>query len=143
MNFEYGDVFDKIYKVISLFFNVTKAKLDRTDIGDLYNCFTQIQLYINETISSNFLKINEVAGQETVKQEKSFFDDYDIEEGYIEEDEEESVYNIYRESLNNIIKYAIKNMRMSYKESIECNLSEMLDYIVFNIKNDMENRDED
>lgn len=143
MNTEYEDIYEKIYRVILLFFNVTARKLNNKSIFELYYCFTQIQLYINETINDKFIEINEASGVETVKQEKSFFDEYDLEEGYEDEEEQKSIHDIYKETLNCTIKYAINNLKMSYKECIECNLSEMLDYIAFNIKYDIENKDDD
>ncbi|NFA42138.1 hypothetical protein EXM65_05990 [Clostridium botulinum] len=143
MNVECDDIYDKIYNVILLFFNITKIKLNKVSIYDLYYCFTQIQLYINEMITDKFININEASGNVVIEQEKSFFDDYDLEEGYEEEKEEKSIYEIYKNTLNCTIKYAINSLKMSYKECIECNLSEMLDYIVFNIRYDLENKNDD
>lgn len=128
--------------MILLFFNTTTGKLNNKSIFELYYCFTQIQLYINEIITEKFIKINEASEVENVEKEKSFFDDYDKEEGY-EDEEEKDIYDILKDSLNCTIKYAISNLEMSYKECIECDLSEMLDYIIFNIRYDIENKDDD
>lgn len=143
MNAEYKDNYDKIYKIIKLFFDITTIKLNNKSIFELYYCFTQIQLYINKLINDKFLKINEASGQKKVKQEKSIFDDYDRENGYIEEDQNENIFEIYKNTLNCTIRYAINNLKMSYKECIECDLSQLLDYIAFNIKYDIEHKEDD
>ncbi|EES48831.1 hypothetical protein NE172_05305 [Clostridium botulinum] len=143
MNTEYDDIYDEIYNVILLLFNITKAKLNKASIYELYYYFNQIQLYINETINNKFIEISKASGNEVVEKEKSIFDDYDKENGYEGEEEQKSIYEIYKETLNCTIKYAINNLKMSYKECINCNLSEMLDYIVFNIKYDLEHKDDD
>ncbi|MCS6110709.1 hypothetical protein FC753_04115 [Clostridium botulinum] len=143
MNNECDDIVDKIYKVIVLFFDITARKLDKVSIYDLYYCYVQINLYINEMINDKFIEINKAGGNEPVEKEKSIFDDYDKENGYEDEEENKNIYEVYKNTLNCTIKYAINNLKMSYKECIECNLSEMLDYIVFNIRYDLENKNDD
>ncbi|WP_252247137.1 hypothetical protein [Clostridium sp. ZBS4] len=142
MNVEYDDIFNKIYKIIKY---LIKDRIQQSDLDifDLYYCYTYLNLYINETINDKFVEISKASGNEVVEKEKSIFDDYDKENGYEDEEENKNIYEVYKNTLNCTIKYAINSLKMSYKECIECNLSEMLDYIVFNIRYDLENKNDD
>ncbi|NFO65431.1 hypothetical protein FDC27_00320 [Clostridium botulinum] len=142
MNVEYDDIFNKIYKIIK---HLIQDRIQQSDLDifDLYYCYTYLNLYINETINDKFVEISKASGNEVVEKEKSIFDDYDKENCYEDEEENKNIYEVYKNTLNCTIKYAINSLKMSYKECIECNLSEMLDYIVFNIRYDLENKNDD
>ena len=123
-----------IYKVIALLFSkeLTKTKLDKMDILEIHLCYMEIQLYIQELIHNKFTKISEIGNNENIEIKGSYLDDYDLEEGYETEEEiRKSNNELYKEILNYNIKYSIERLKNSYKESTECNLSELLDFIIF------------
>lgn len=123
----------------------TQSKLNKLDITEIYYIYTWITLYVKETISDKFIEIGKVNGGKTIEKEKSIFDEYDEENGYIEKEKEEekSVYDIYINTLNCTIKYAINSLKNSHKECMECDLSEMLDYIIFDLKYEKEHKEND
>lgn len=111
---------------------ITNSKLDKLDIMDVYGCYLEIQLYINEQIHYKFTKIAEIGSSEKVEYIGSALDDFDMKEGYETEDDiKKNNYELYKEILNYNIKYSIECLKNSYKESIECNLNELLDFIIF------------
>lgn len=129
-----------IYNIINLMFGkeISISKLDKLDIGHIYYCYNQIQLYINEEIHKKFSNIANING--VIDEGESGFDEFDKEEGYVGDMEEKNVYETYKEILNYNIKYSIDYLKNSYKESMECNLSELLDFILFDKKYRMESK---
>lgn len=99
-------------------------------------------------IKKVILNINNKIGDvffEKVEKEKSAFDEYDRENGYedIEEDET-NIYDLYLNILNNLFKISKKAFGNSLKQSLEMDLSELLDYFIYYTENlDEENNDED
>lgn len=99
-------------------------------------------------IKKVILNINNKIGDvffEKVEKEKSAFDEYDRENGYedIEEDET-NIYDLYLNILNNLFKISKKAFGNSLKQSLEIDLSELLDYFIYYTENlDEENSDED
>ena len=66
----------------------------------------------------------------------SVFDQCDRETGYIEETSQEKIWESYRENLDTVLQICIKNMRNSYKECLESDLSDLLDYVMFQVEYD-------
>lgn len=99
-------------------------------------------------IKKVILNINNKIGDiffEKVEKEKSAFDEYDRENGYedIEEDET-NIYDLYLNILNNLFKISKKAFGNSLKNSLDMDLSELLDYFIYYTENlDEENNDED
>ena len=145
MNNKIDDVILQMYKTITLMFGTTKSNLDKMDISNIYACNVQIQLYIQELINNKFIKIGEINEVEKVEKEKSIFDEYDEENNYIDEEEknEKTVFEMYKYSLFCMIKYAIKELKNSHGECMKCNLSEMLDYIAFDLQYKNEHKDDE
>lgn len=136
-----SDILISMCNIITLMFGVRRDSLEKTDIFKIYASNIQIQLYIQEIINNKFIKIAEMNG-EIVEQKGSAFDEFDEENGYINKEEEKNVYERYKETLNYILRYSINALNNSYKESIECNLAEMLDYIIFNLEYEKENKED-
>lgn len=112
------------------------------DILDICYVYTYLQLYIEEYVLNKLIEIGKINKVDEVKKEKSFFDDYDIENGYEEcQQEDKNVYEKSIYTINCLIKYAIRELKMSYRNCIKCNLSEMLDYILYNLEYERDNKD--
>lgn len=139
-----------IYRIIKLIFGVEKSKLDKIEIFKIYSAFGLIKDYIEVNIHNKFTKIANVSDEEVDKNEGiSAFDEIDKE--YEEENKDNleenniNIFDVYKDILNYNIKYSIELLKNSYKESVECNLIELLDFIYFNkkitIKDNKENDD--
>lgn len=119
---------------------LTNAKTD--DILDICYIYTYLQFYLDEYVMQKLVDIGKVNSVKEAEKEKSIFDDYDEENGYTEDEvEEENIYvkSIY--TINCLIKYAIRELKMDYRDCIKCNLSEMLDYILYNLKYERDNKE--
>lgn len=117
-------------------------------IRDLYNLEIYETLSIFYLIKKVILNINNKIGDiffEKIEKEKSAFDEYDIENGYEDNEEDETnIYDTYLNILNNLFKISKKIFGNSLKQSLEMDLNELLDYFIYYTENlDEENIDED
>ncbi|MFR8871626.1 MAG: hypothetical protein ACLVIH_16720 [Paraclostridium sordellii] len=99
-------------------------------------------------IKKVILNINNKIGDiffEKIEKEKSAFDEYDIENGYEDNEEDETnIYDTYLNILNNLFKVSKKAFGNNLKQSLEMDLNELLDYFIYYTENlDEENIDED
>lgn len=119
-------------------FNLSKSNLDKMDITDILVLNEFLKLYIYNTINKKLEEINNINKIET---KKSLFDEYDEENGYVEEDKE-SPYKIMKDNINYFIKYGNVNCKTSLKDLYEMNLYDLLDYLRFNIIYENENEED-
>ena len=101
------------------------------EVFDLFETYIFIRKYVNKIQD----RIREIfIGNEEIKIEKSAFDDYDKENGYLDEElEEENIYDNYLNVINNIIQYSIKNFKNSLEATLNMDIFDLLDYIEFSI----------
>ena len=116
---------------------------DENDLLYLYSAV--IRVVFNDRIEEEEIEQLDVAevfstlnGSQQVEDQGSAFDEYDRENGYIEEHSQEEIWETYRNALDNILQICIKNMRNSYKDCLESDLSDLLDYVVFQVEYDRE-----
>lgn len=135
---------DYIYKILTIFFNVSVKDLDKIEVNKIYEIYYNIALRV-EDINKN---INELGNKENEQVEKveykgSVFDSFDEEneDEFDIEIEEENRYTYYLESLNYIFKYAITSCRNSIKDCLELSILDLIDYIEFDIKYNEEHKD--
>lgn len=126
---------DLIYKTVSIIFSNSNVKrIDKLPIEVIFEIYFWLQfevVKIEEKINSIFLR-----GEEPIKKEKSIFDDYDRENGYLD-DEEETLNQAEEriEIVNRLIKYGIENFRNSLVETLEMDIFIFLDFLDFSINN--------
>lgn len=101
------------------------------EIYEVFETFLYIKKYVNKIQD----RIREIfIGNEDITIEKSAFDDYDKENGYLDEElEEENIYDSYLNVINNIIQYSIKNFKNSLESTLNMDIFDLLDYIEFSI----------
>ncbi|MDM0470695.1 hypothetical protein QTH28_00225 [Clostridium perfringens] len=99
------------------------------EIYDFFETYIFIRKYVDKIQD----RIREIfVGDEVI--EKSAFDEYDKEEGYLDEElEEENIYDNYLKVIDNIIQYAIKNFNNSLEATLNMDILDLLDYIEFSI----------
>ncbi|EOU1877967.1 hypothetical protein F6J56_05855 [Clostridium perfringens] len=100
------------------------------EIYDFFETYIFIRKYVDKIQD----RIREIfIGNEEITIEKSAFDDYDRENGYLEEIEEENIYDNYLNVIDNIIHYSINNFNNSLEATLNMNVLDLLDYIEFSI----------
>lgn len=127
--------------VIRVVFNdrIEEEEIEQLDVVEIVNTFKQINEKVDITVNAKIREISDILnGNTQVEDEGSAFDDYDRENGYIEEKDQEEVWESYKNALDNILQICIKNMRNSYKDCLESDLSDLLDYVVFQVEYDRE-----
>ena len=119
---------------MALIFNVNKHITSEFELIDMLGIDAFIELYIKEEVDTRLKNFTT-----QVKVCKSKFDDFDLEEGYVKEDEElNRIYDSYINLVNTLFRYAINNCNCSLQECKDMNFCELLDYI----KDDVEFREE-
>ena len=114
-------------------------EIEQLDVADVVNTFRTITEIIDASVNEKIREISELLnGSQQTEDQGSAFDDYDRENGYIEEQSQEEVWESYRNALDNILQICIRNMRNSYKDCLESDLSDLLDYVVFQVEYDRE-----
>lgn len=128
-------------EIIRTVFNdrIEEEEIEQLDLAEIVDTFKIIVEVIDACINQKIREISELlGGGQTEEVQKSAFDDYDRENGYAEEETQEEVWESYNGALNSILQICIKNMRNSYKDCLESDLSDLLDYVVFQVEYDKE-----
>lgn len=127
--------------VIRAIFNdrIEEEEIEQLDVAEIVNTFKAVTEIVDTSVNEKIREISELlSGGQAETNEGSAFDDYDRENGYIEEETQAELWESYRKALDNILQICIKNMRNSYKECLESDLSDLLDYVVFQVEYDKE-----
>ncbi|WP_349401361.1 hypothetical protein [Clostridium perfringens] len=120
------------YIVSNIFSNLSRSELMQIDVFDFFETYIFIRKYV-ENIQDRIREIF-VGNRESIV-EKSAFDDYDRENGYLDEELEENIYDNHLTVINNIIQYSINNFKNSLDATLKMNIFDLLDYIEFDINN--------
>lgn len=107
-------------------------ELGEADITEVLTAAKAIHFVMQEIISPKFLELMD--DDEPVEKETSAFDEYDIENGYEEEQTPQSVWRTCSENVDRVVKIAIKLLKNSYSQCLEMDIVTLLDYIKFEIR---------
>ena len=122
-----------LYSVIIKIF-IQDLDLDVLAVDEIFHVYKEIVSIIDSCLNSKMRKLCKLlGGTEEVEVEKSAFDEYDIENGYVD-DEDTRHWDNYAKNLDNILYIAIKNIGNSYKECLDSDAVDLLDYIYFSIE---------
>lgn len=114
------------------------AELGRVEAVEFLAAAKGIHFIMQNIISEKLLNIVEA---EPVEREKSAFDEYDMENGYEEEDGlEENPWNACGEVLDRVIKIAIRLLKNSYSQCMGENIISFLEYVKFELDTVDENQ---
>lgn len=137
------DNIEKKYLIISTLTGLNINKVQDVDIWDIDNIYCKLYLHVLESIEEKYPRICEDAmGIKPVVKEKSFFDEYDEENGYIEHEKELTESEKRIDLINYFIRYMSTNHKLSYDGFMKSDLSSLLDNIYYNFKFDRETKDE-
>lgn len=108
------------------------------EVADIIDTFGAIVEIIDISVNEKIRYLGTLLGGVPEEDQGSAFDEYDQENGYIEETTQEEIWRSYGDNLDAILQICIKSMRNSYKECLESDLSDLLDYVVFQVEYDRE-----
>lgn len=134
------DLLELYAAVIQVVFNdrVENEEIERLDVADIIDTFGAIVEIIDISVNEKIRYLGTLLGGVPEEDQGSAFDEYDQENGYIEETTQEEIWRSYGDNLDAILQICIKSMRNSYKECLESDLSDLLDYVVFQVEYDRE-----
>lgn len=134
------DLLELYAAVIQVVFNdrVENEEIERLDVTDIIDTFGTIVEIIDISVNEKIRYLGTMLGGTLEEDQGSAFDEYDQENGYIEETTQEDIWRSYGDNLDTILQICIKSMRNSYKECLESDLSDLLDYVVFQVEYDRE-----
>lgn len=117
---------------------ISLAELGEVEAVEFLTAAKGIHFIMQSIISEKLFNIVET---ESVEKEESAFDEYDIENGYEEENEpEENAWKVCGEILDRVIKIAIRLLKNSYRQCMEEEILSLLDYLKFELDTVSENR---
>lgn len=106
-------------------------QLGEADVVDVMVAAKTVHFTMQEIITPKFL---ELMDEPPVEQEESLFDDYDRENGYVEEETQRSMWEICADNIDRVVKIAIRLLKNSYSQCLETDIVALLDYMKFEIK---------
>ena len=116
---------------------ISLAELGEVEAVEFLTAAKGIHFIMQSVISEKLLNIVET---ESVEKEESAFDEYDIENGYEEDEPEENAWKVCGEILDRVVKIAIRLLKNSYKQCMEEDILSLLDYLKFELDTVNENR---
>lgn len=131
---EYENVMYYNMKALQMMFDnaLSLDELEHADVCELMCAAKTMHFIAQDVITPMFA---ELGGDEAVQVEKSIFDDYDKENGYVEESEQEvSVWDSCLTVIDLITKTAIRVLRNSYSQVMNTNIAELIKYLKFEIE---------
>lgn len=96
-----------------------------------------VHFTMQQVIEEKMLNIVEV---ERVEKEASAFDEYDLENGYEEEQPEENQWKVCGEIVDRVVKIAIRLLKNSYSQCMKEDIITLLDYLKFELNTINENQ---
>lgn len=132
------DAFEANVQILSEVFGISSRKVEQAEVEDVTAAAKQIHFLMQEVITPKFLNLNP-EHPERVEKEKSLFDEYDEENGYTEEETQESIWKVCRENTDRVVKLCIRLLKNSYEQCVKSDIISLLDYVAFEIDTLKEN----
>lgn len=112
-------------------------ELGKVDAVEFLAAAKGIHFIMQNIISEKLLGVVEA---EQVEKEVSVFDEYDIENGYEEEQQEQDTWKTCGEIIDRIVKIAIRMLKNSYSQCMKEDIVTLLDYLKFELDTIEENQ---
>jgi hypothetical protein len=113
-------------------------ELGKTDAVEFLTAAKGIHFIMQEVIFPKMMSVVEV---EQIEKEASAFDEYDIENGYEDEEPEPNTWKTCGDIIDRIVKIAIRLLRNSYSQCMREDIISLLDYLKFELDTVDENRE--
>lgn len=112
-------------------------ELEKADVIEFLTAAKGIHFIMQNIISEKLLSVVEV---EQVEKEASAFDEYDLENGYEEEQPEENTWKTCGEIIDRVVKIAIRLLKNSYSQCMREDIVALLEYLKFELDTIEENQ---
>lgn len=106
------------------------------DIVEFLTAAKKIHFIMQNIVSEKLLTLVEV---EQIEKEASAFDEYDIENGYEEEQPEDNLWKTCSEIIDRVVKIAIRLLKNSYSQCMKEDIMQLLEYLKFELDTINEN----
>ena len=116
---------------------LTLAEIGEIDAIEFMTAIKAVHFTMQQVVAEKMLNIVEV---ERVEKEVSAFDEYDIENGYEEEQPEENQWKVCGEIVDRVVKIAIRLLKNSYSQCMKEDIVALLDYLKFELDTINENQ---
>ena len=117
---------------------MTLAEIGNVDAIEYLTAIKTVHFVMQNIIAERLLNIVEV---EHVEKEKSAFDEYDIENGYEDEQKpEENQWKVCGEIVDRVVKIAIRLLKNSYSQCMKENIVTLFEYLKFELDTINENQ---
>ena len=126
-------------KIMQMLFGneLTLAEIGEIDAIEFMTAIKAVHFTMQQVVAEKMLNIVEV---ERVEKEVSAFDEYDIENGYEEEQPEENQWKVCGEIVDRVVKIAIRLLKNSYSQCMKEDIVALLDYLKFELDTINENQ---
>lgn len=126
-------------KIIQMIFGnrMSLEELGQMDIVEFLTAAKGIHSIMQGVVMEKLLNVVQV---EHVEKEESAFDEYDIENGYEEEQTEQNMWKTCGEIIDRIVKIAIRLLRDSYSQCMNEDIIALLEYLQFELDTMEENQ---
>ena len=113
------------------------AEIGEIDAIEFLTAIKAVHITMQQVIAEKMLNIVEV---ERVEKEVSAFDEYDLENGYEDEQPEENQWKVCGEIIDRVVKIAIRLLKNSYSQCMKEDIVTLLDYLKFELDTINENQ---
>lgn len=113
------------------------ADLGEIETIEFLTAIKAVHFTMQQVVAEKMLNIVEV---ERVEKETSAFDEYDLENGYEDEQPEENQWKVCGEIVDRVVKIAIRLLKNSYSQCMKEDIVTLLDYLKFELDTINENQ---
>lgn len=113
------------------------ADLGEVEAIEFLTAIKAVHFTMQQVVAEKMLNIVEV---ERVEKETSAFDEYDLENGYEDEQPEENQWKVCGEIVDRVVKIAIRLLKNSYSQCMKEDVVALLDYLKFELDTINENQ---
>ena len=113
------------------------AEIGEIETIEFLTAIKAVHFTMQQVIAEKMLNIVEV---EKVEKEESAFDEYDIENGYEDDQPEENQWKVCGEIVDRVVKIAIRLLKNSYSQCMKEDIVTLLDYLKFELDTINENQ---
>lgn len=113
------------------------AEIGEIEAIEFLTAIKAVHFTMQQVVAEKMLNIVEV---ERVEKEESVFDEYDLENGYEDDQPEENQWKVCGEIVDRVVKIAIRLLKNSYSQCMKEDIVALLDYLKFELDTINENQ---
>lgn len=113
------------------------AEIGEIETIEFLTAIKAVHFTMQQVVAEKMLNIVEV---ERVEKEASAFDEYDLENGYEDDQPEENQWKVCGEIVDRVVKIAIRLLKNSYSQCMKEDIIALLNYLKFELDTINENQ---